>query len=80
MAEILKINAGEEPSPYTNHVLVEQTAAATFRGSGASNKDGALDYFAPPHKNDLADMLKVATAWADEQDIQLVHVKMQVAH
>ena len=79
MAEILRIKAGEEPSPYTNHVLVEQTAEATFRGSGASNKGGTPDYFAPPHKKDLDAMLEVAKAWADEQGIPLVHVRMQVA-
>ncbi len=80
MAEILRIKPGEEPLPYINHVLVEQTAEVTFRGSGASNKGGVPDYFAPPHKGSLDAMLAVAMAWADEQGIRFVHVRMQVAH
>ena len=60
MAEILRIEAGEVPSPYTNHVLIEQTTVSTFRGTGASNKNGAPDYFAPPHMHDLSAMLKAA--------------------
>lgn len=79
MAEILKIKTGEEPSPYTNHVLVEQTAENTFRANGVSNKSGHPDYFAPPHMRDLGAVLKVATAWADDQGIHFIHVRIQTA-
>lgn len=81
MTKVVRISAGEEPSGYSNHDLVEQTTAATFRATGASNKGDVPDYFAPPQASDLATLLKLAAvAWADEKGIPTIHVKMQVTH
>ena len=76
MAEILKIKAGEEPSLYTNHVLIEQTISYSFRGTGASNKHGEPDYFVRPNMHDLSAMLKAAVGWADDHQIPFIHVRM----
>lgn len=75
MDEILKSKTGEEPSGYTNYVLVEQTTAGTYRANGTSNAGGAPDYSAPPEKKDLAEMLKVAVAWADSHGIHFARIQ-----
>ena len=80
MAEILKIQASEAPSSYSNHVLVEQTPADSFRATGACNQDGLLEYFTPPQAKDLATILKLATTWADGHGIHFVHVIMPIKH
>ena len=76
MAEILRIKAGEEPSIYTNHVLIEQTATSSFRGTGCSNMHSEPDYFVPPNMRDLSVMLKAAAGWADDHLIHFIHVRM----
>ena len=74
MAEI-KIGKGEEPSDYTNHVMVRMSPAGTYQVSGASNvKQGAPEYFLSRHYRNMAEAMEIASEWAVEQGIRDIHV------
>ncbi len=73
MAEI-KIGKGEEPSEYTNHVMVRMSRTGTYQVSGASNRKGVPEHLLSRHFPTMNEAMVVATKWAAEQDIRDIHV------
>lgn len=63
------------PSPYSNHVLVEETRAGSFRAAGVSNRNGAPSYLSSPQQSDLESALEVARTWAESQAVVTVFVR-----
>lgn len=68
MAQI-KIGEGEEPSAYTNHVMVRMTKSGTFQVSGSSNINGIPEHIFSRHFPVMQEAMQAALKWASEDNI-----------